>query len=157
EREISKVLGSPPAPTVRPSGALREVPPLPVVPRMVLVVDDSERVLSAAQEALGASMDVAVAARGAEGVRRWREHRAGVVVIERAMPELDGVETLGALRAVGGQKAYAVALVVRGDEEARGRARKAGFAAVVEKPLVAAELCREVALGVAAVAVGEVV
>lgn len=157
EREVSKVLGAAPAAAPRPSFPAAPPPALAVNPRAVLVIDDSERVLGTARAVLAPAVDVTVATRGAEGVRRWRDARAGVALIDLTMPELDGFETLQALRAVGGQKLHAIALLVRGDEDARVRARKAGFAAIVEKPLQAADLCREVALGVAVVGSGEMV
>ncbi len=134
EKEVSKVLGPPGA------AAAADAPrgDAPVDIKTVLVVDDSEKVLAAAQAALEATMTVVVAPSGAEALAAYDRARPGVVVIDLAMPEMDGFQTLERLRGRG-QSAY-VALAVRGEEGLHERARKAGFHAVVAKPFRANSL-----------------
>ena len=141
--QVSKILGA-----VTCSAAAPEIPPLD--PETVLVVDDSERVLTLARAALEESMTVLTAACGAEALEHYRASRPGVVVIDLAMPGMDGFETLTELQALG-RSGY-IALTVRGDAAARERARKAGYDAVVDKPFQAADLRAEVLAAVAVVA-----
>lgn len=132
DKEVRKILGEPERVEVeaRPD------------PSTVLVVDDSERVLEAARSALGEALRVLTAASGREALERYREARPGVVVLDLVMPEMDGLATLGALRELGSSSI--VALGVRGDEQARQQALKAGCVAVVDKPFRPEELRRQV-------------
>ena len=132
DKEVRKILGEPAQPerTSTPD------------PSAVLVVDDSERVLAAARAALEEGLRVLTAASGNEALERYREAHPGVVVLDLVMPEMDGFETLDALRQLGGSSF--VALGVRGDEAARQRALKAGCVAVVDKPFRPEELRRQV-------------
>jgi two-component system cell cycle response regulator len=139
DKEVGKVLGAPDgkaAPTGQESA--------PVDRSVVLVVDDSERVLEAARAALGQAMTVLVATSGKDALERYREKRPGVVVIDLAMPDMDGFETLTKIRELG-RSAY-VALAVRGDGSMHDKARKAGYQAVLEKPFQAKELLDQVQL-----------
>jgi two-component system cell cycle response regulator len=132
DKEVSKVLGEPGA--VDASG--------PIDARAVLVVDDSEKVLAAAAKALEKSMKVLTAVSGMEAVKQYAAARPGVVVIDLAMPEMDGYATIAALKKLG-QSGF-VALAVRGDGGAHEKARKAGYCAVVDKPFQADELLDQV-------------
>ena len=119
-------------------------------PDTVLVVDDSERVLSLARAALEKSLNVLTAASGSDALEQYRTARPGVVVIDLVMPGMDGFETLAKMQALG-RSGY-VALAVRGDAALRERARKAGYDAVVEKPFQAEDLAHEVLAAVGVVA-----
>ncbi len=147
DKDVAKVLGPPgDAPATAP-------PPRPAAGApddgAVLVVDDSERVLEAARVALEHAMRVLTATSGREALRAYGTARPRVVVIDLAMPEMDGFATLEKLRAGGGAESRYIALAVRGDSAAVERARKAGFAAVVEKPIVADRLLQTVRAAVA--------
>jgi two-component system chemotaxis response regulator CheY len=66
----------------------------------VIIVDDEafiRQVLSRILERLGLEV-VAVADRGATVVDLYAEHRPDVVIMDIAMPEVDGLTTLGHLR-----------------------------------------------------------
>jgi CheY-like chemotaxis protein len=117
DREVGKVLG----------------PPIVAVDRgAVLVVDDSERVLTAARAALESAAKVLTAANGQEAVERYVESRPGVVVIDLAMPGMDGFETLARIQQLG--RSACIAVTVRGDAASADRARKAGYRSVLPKP-----------------------
>jgi len=69
----------------------------------VLVVDDNARVLQAVSQLVGAlGYPVLTAASGQEALRVFGEHHAqiGCVLLDLTMPEMDGLETMRALRAV---------------------------------------------------------
>ncbi|HYC23708.1 MAG TPA: response regulator [Candidatus Bathyarchaeia archaeon] len=134
DKEVSKVLGEPGAAAVDASA--------PIDARAVLVVDDSEKVLAAAAKALEKSMKVLTALSGTEAVKQYAAARPGVVVVDLAMPEMDGYATIAALKKLG-QSGF-VALAVRGDGGAHEKARKAGYCAVVDKPFQADELLDQV-------------
>jgi len=139
DREVSKVLGAPTA-----------TPQPPVDRSAVLVVDDSDKVLEAARTALGASMKVLTALSGQEALERYKEARPGVVVVDLAMPDMDGFQTLAQLKDLG--RSGFVALAVRGDATLHERARKAGYHTVLDKPFDANQLLDNVIAAAGAVA-----
>ena len=136
DKHVSKVLGVP-----QPRAAIG-----PVDANAVLVVDDSERVLEAAKAAIKDAVGaVHTALGGKEAIELYRKHRPGVVVIDLAMPDIDGFQTLNAIKQLGGAGHF-VALSVRGDTTAKEKATEAGFAAVVEKPFQAGDLIAQLKL-----------
>lgn len=142
DKSVSKVLGAPSgadaaAPAAAPAAAA-------IDHKSVLVVDDSERVLDACKTTLQVAVKVLTALSGKDALVQYRVGRPGVVVIDLAMPDMDGFETLTKLKESGGADSRYIALSVRGDAEAREKARKAGFVAVLEKPLAPAELLEQV-------------
>jgi DNA-binding NarL/FixJ family response regulator len=69
--------------------------------RRVVVCDDARDLVRMLEVALGAEPDlevVATAANGLEGVERCREHRPDVVVLDVAMPVMDGLTALPLVR-----------------------------------------------------------
>ena len=141
DKEVSKILGAPSA--------------APVDIRSVLVVDDSEKVLEAARAALEKSMTVLVALGGKEALEQYDKGRPGTVIIDLAMPEMDGFQTLAHLKDRG--PSIFIALAVRGDSAAHDKAVKAGYRTVVDKPFQATELLDAVLTASAALHPDEVV
>ena len=129
EKEVSKVLG--------PAGANA-----PLDAESVLIIDDSEKVLVTAKAALEQSFTVLTALSGAEGIAEYQRARPATVVIDLAMPDMDGFATLEQIQQLG--RSYFVALAVRGDKTLQERARKAGYGAIVEKPFQGATLHEQV-------------
>lgn len=143
EKAVSKILGAPggtDAATAAPAPAAAT----PVDRRAVLVIDDSERVLEACKATLESAIKVLTAASGKDGVLQYGVAKPGIVVIDLSMPDMDGFQTLAKLKESAGADTRYIALSVRGDNEARDKARKAGFVAVLEKPLAPAELVEQV-------------
>ncbi len=134
DREVQKVLGAPGTSSADVDDDLD--------PRTVLVVDDSPKVLASAKAALESTMTVLTAASGKEAIVQYAKARPAVVLVDLEMPDMDGFATLGELRKLG--RSRYVALAVRGDVRLHERARSAGYRAVVEKPLQAAELLANV-------------
>jgi two-component system cell cycle response regulator len=133
EKGISKVLGDPSEASAEAGEASRAAArDAPLDYGSVLVVDDSERVLDAARAALEQGMKVLTATSGKEAIDRYREGRPAVVVVDLAMPDMDGFETLEQLKSLG-KSAY-IALAVRGDATLQDKARRAGYQGVIEKP-----------------------
>ena len=66
-----------------------------------LVVDDEDDIRRIARLSLAGvgGMDVVEANSGAEGIRKAREERPDVIILDMMMPGMDGVATLRALRA----------------------------------------------------------
>ena len=64
----------------------------------VLIVDDEQNIGNALRAALeGAGHEVVDAFEGEEGLSRYREKPAGLVILDLVMPGKDGLETLGEL------------------------------------------------------------
>lgn len=137
DKEVVKVLGAAREASAGPATPAATAASAPD-PTAVLVVDDSERVLEAARAALTGSMKVLTALGGQAAIAEYRSARPAYVVVDLAMPDMDGFATLAALQPLG--ESNFVALALRGDTAAHERAKKAGFRAVVEKPFQGAEL-----------------
>ena len=68
--------------------------------KRILVVDDDPDVRSSLGRILTtAGHEVILAENGAEATRRWRELGADLVILDVFMPDMDGLETVAALRA----------------------------------------------------------
>ena len=109
---------------------------VPVGPT-VLVVDDHDLNRELARAILERrGYRVVEAEGGAEGVELARRERPALVLLDLAMPVMDGYATLSALRAAPETRDIPVmaltALAMRGDEQ---RARAAGFDDYVTKPI----------------------
>jgi FixJ family two-component response regulator len=100
----------------------------------VLVVDDDEAVRHSLKFALELEgLDVRLYENGAELLRDAALPRTGCLVVDYAMPEMDGFQLVGHLRdrEVG---LPSILITGRSSGELRHRAARAGFSRVVEKP-----------------------
>ena len=103
----------------------------------VLIIDDDADIRAIARLSLSrvGGMDVIEAASGAEGVRKARDEKPDVILLDMMMPTMDGSETLAALRS---QPATAMTPVIILTAKAVGaeveRIRALGAAGVLIKP-----------------------
>ena len=112
----------------------------------VLVVDDNStnrEVARALLEAIGAS--VSTASSGAEGLARLEDADFDVVLMDIHMPEMNGIETLAAIRAAGRQALPVVALTADAMTGERERLLALGFNGYLSKPLEPSALVRALA------------
>jgi signal transduction histidine kinase/CheY-like chemotaxis protein len=115
-----------------PAGAARSA-----VPRSVLIVEDNDdaRQMLEAALALGGH-EVRSARDGASGLALAAGSPPDVVLIDIALPDMDGYEVARRLRAVpGGERMGLVAVTGYGQPEDQRRARDAGFNAHLVKPV----------------------
>jgi CheY-like chemotaxis protein len=138
---------SAPAPAALGQERAAAAPGLRVTPK-VLVVDDHPETLVIASEMLRGRLDVVTARTGVGALGVAARERPDLVLMDLAMPLMDGFEALRRLRALpglAGTKVLALALGAVGDE-----GRLAAFDGVVYKPLQKVELLRAIgeALGV---------
>jgi len=112
----------------------------------VLLVDDSDETREVYATMLTYhDMDVLEARNGEEGVRMAFEHKPDVIVMNVAMPVVDGLTAADALRAderTAGIPVIACTGYVR--EDGADEARQAGCAAYLEKPCSPQRLLAEV-------------
>jgi two-component system response regulator MprA len=108
--------------------------------RRVLVVDDEPINRRVVSRVLGrAGYDVILAADGLEALEVLERERADAVLLDLVMPRLDGVETCRRIRAL--QPSLPVLMLsAMSDDETRARAEAAGVDALLEKPVVGADL-----------------
>lgn len=126
------------------SGAL--APPAAASARHVLIIEDNadaRETLATLLRMLGHRADTA--ATGPEGVQHALAHRPQVVLIDFALPGLDGLQVARQLRAGLGNAVTLVAVTGYVTEEDRQRARAAGFDAYLSKPVELEELNRVLA------------
>jgi CheY-like chemotaxis protein len=109
----------------------------------ILVIDDEQGVRDTLAKILQREgHEVMTAADGVEGLRRWRESGAAVVILDVHMPRSDGIETLVQLRAL--QPALPVIVISGGDQTHTlgllGDARLLGAVRTLAKPFSLSEL-----------------
>jgi CheY-like chemotaxis protein/chemotaxis signal transduction protein len=105
----------------------------------LLLVDDSQAVLTYEQAALSALYGLSTASNGVEALAKARALRPDGILLDLSMPEMDGDAVLAALKA---DRALAeVPVIVISSEHVRAEAcLKAGAAAYLPKPIQADEL-----------------
>jgi len=111
--------------------------------RRLLVVDDSALIREVARISLESDggFAVATAESGAQGLAAAVADRPDAILLDVVMPEMDGPETVRALRAHQETRGIPVVLVTGRDEEADRRAfAELGVAGVISKPFEAAAL-----------------
>jgi len=101
----------------------------------VLVVDDDPATVELLREFLSAKgYEVITAGDGAEGLRRVKEERPHLILLDVQMPKMDGLEVLRRLREI--DKEVSVIMVTAANEEAIGRqAMELGAFDYIVKPL----------------------
>src|SRR3954468_5611422 len=106
------------------------MPPVPL-----LICDDSNMARKQLMKALPPEWDVSVttATNGREGIEAIRKGLGRVVLLDLTMPDMDGYQTLAAIRA---ERLETSVIVVSGDvqEEAVRRTLELGALAFVKKP-----------------------
>jgi two-component system cell cycle response regulator DivK len=105
--------------------------------RVVLIVEDNERNLRLARDVLEFhGYRVIAADNGEDGVELAAAQRPDVILMDLALPGMDGVETLGVLKANADTAAIpVVALTASVMQSDRERVREAGFAGLIAKPI----------------------
>ncbi|HZZ86441.1 MAG TPA: sigma-54 dependent transcriptional regulator [Anaeromyxobacteraceae bacterium] len=108
----------------------------------VLVIDDERTFRVVAEAALGAEgYEVQLAASAGEGLARARAFQPEVVVLDRNLPDADGLSVLSALQAEGGGDAPLVVMATAyGEVENAVHAIKAGAFDYLTKPIQLPEL-----------------
>jgi signal transduction histidine kinase/ActR/RegA family two-component response regulator len=108
----------------------------------VLVVDDNARVLQAVSQLVGAlGYPVLTAASGQEALRVFGERHAqiGCVLLDLTMPEMDGLQTMQALRAVDPQASIVLSSGYS-EQSVRRRVGGEGRTRFLQKPFVEDDL-----------------
>ena len=114
----------------------------------VLVIDDESSMRYTLEAVLGdAGFDVETADGGASGIAAFEARGADVVLTDLAMPEVDGMQVLGALRAQD-PSVPVLMLTAHGSERVAVAAMKAGAFDYLPKPFDPDELVLAVARGV---------
>ena len=116
----------------------------------VLVVDDEPINRRVVARILGrAGYDVVLAADGIDALEILERDGADAVLLDLVMPRLDGAETCRRIRA-SRPRLPVLMLSAMGDEETRARAEDAGVDALLEKPVVGADLVARLQAALAA-------
>lgn len=103
----------------------------------VLVVedtDDTRELFRAMLENLG--HEVIEATGGREALEKALKEQPDIILMDLMMPEVDGIQTIGALRMIAGLATIPVVAVTAQDpREVRARAFNAGVNAYLQKPI----------------------
>jgi DNA-binding response OmpR family regulator len=110
--------------------------------RLVVVADDDQDILMLVRATLAAAgYEVAVARNGAAALELLRECRPAAVVLDIAMPEVDGLEMLTRLRADPATAELPVVLLsARAQESDVARGYELGASKYIRKPFSPREL-----------------
>lgn len=109
----------------------------------VLVVDDEVSVRNLFAHLLRAlGHRVTTAADGAEALCQARRQRPDLVLLDREMPVMDGIEAARAIRSLPGRPATIYMVSSRDDAVSRAEAAAAGIACFFRKPLMPSQLCK---------------
>ena len=105
--------------------------------RLVLIVEDNDRNLKLARDILQFhGYRTLEAATGEEGVALALEHQPDLVLMDIALPGIDGVEAARRIRAGGTMSATPIIAVTASVMQSdRARLDEAGFAGVIPKPI----------------------
>jgi serine/threonine-protein kinase len=114
----------------------------------ILVIDDDAVFRTFAARAvaltfLGEATDIQTAASGAEAVRIARDHAPKVIILDYDMPDVNGVETLAALReGPSGDEARVIVCSASAGEKERWRFAVLGVREFLKKPVAFPDLVR---------------
>ena len=111
--------------------------------RLLLIEDDDETVEEVAAYFRSRGYDVERAATGPDGLAQARAGRADVLVVDRMLPELDGLAILETLRRTG-VCTPALVLSALSDVDERVRGLRAGGDDYLGKPFALAELAARI-------------
>ena len=105
----------------------------------VLVIDDEPSVADALRIILeDQCFGVAVAHTGREGIERACRESFGVIITDLRLPDIDGLEVIGALRACG----PVILITSHGTPEIFARARERGAYGIITKPFLPSDIIR---------------
>lgn len=112
----------------------------------ILVIDDNEQICTFLAKALGQDgHEVWTARHGDEGIARFREASAEVVITDIFMPEKDGLETVRELRRLSTEvRIIAISGGCSTGLEYLDAAALFGAARTLVKPFLASDICRAV-------------
>ena len=112
--------------------------------KVVLVIDDVDSVLQLIRGALAdRPVDLVTATDGGSGLALAREIQPDLVLLDLALPVLDGWSILAAIRADRTTASMPVVIVsAHGDSNSAARARELGADGFISKPFRPAELRR---------------
>src|SRR2546421_324541 len=105
----------------------------------VLLVDDSEVILTFERGALSGHYDVSSARNGREALDRLRESRPAAMLLDLSMPEMGGMEVLTTVRADAGLAATPI-IIVSSEDHRRQECLRAGADDFLAKPMLASDL-----------------
>jgi DNA-binding NtrC family response regulator len=111
----------------------------------VLVIDDEPSVADALRVILeDEGFAVAVAANGREGIEQARRAAFRVIITDLRLPDMNGLEVIGACRE-GGVGCAVILITSYGTPEIRARALALGALGVVSKPFMPSEILQLIA------------
>lgn len=112
----------------------------------ILIVDDEPPIRRLLRTTLKAhDFRTLEAASGAEALAALRHHRPDLVLLDLGLPDVDGLDLIGRIRAAGAVPV--IVLSSRGDESAKVRALDSGADDYVTKPFGAEELMARIRAG----------
>ena len=112
----------------------------------ILIIEDDDYVRSALQASLEREdFDVVVASGGSQGIEMARDERPSLIVLDLAMPDLDGLEVLDRLRRdIVTWEAPIMVLTGRTDPESQQQSHLQGVWRFLRKPFSPRQVASEI-------------
>ena len=114
--------------------------------KRTLVVDDDEMNLKRTKRILEKEYDVLLARSGLEALDKLKGERADMILLDIAMPEMDGLETFKRMKGLA-IDIPVIFLTASGDEDDVLNAIMLGAVNYLKKPFTPQELLRRIAMG----------
>ena len=114
--------------------------------KCILVVDDDEMNLKRTKRILEKEYDVLLARSGLEALDKLKGERADMILLDIAMPEMDGLETFKRMKGLA-IDIPVIFLTASGDEDDVLNAIMLGAVNYLKKPFTPQELLRRIAMG----------
>ena len=110
----------------------------------VLVIDDDEMVLALVQRILSVEgFEALTTADGPQGLKIFKERRPDVVLLDLALPGMNGLEVLRKIRQID-EKAKVIVVTGSGSDESAEVALRYGACDFVRKPVDYADFVRRI-------------
>lgn len=116
------------------------------MPRKILIIDDDEPVRSALRSRFeGEGFEVITAENGCQGLGAAKQENPNLIILDLAMPDIDGLAVLDDLRNdIITWDIPVVVLSARADPESQERSRQLGVRRFFQKPLSPRILARAI-------------
>lgn len=119
-----------------------------IVPKQILMIDDEIDIQTVAR--IGLTMiggwQVLTASSGQEGIQQAKQHRPDAILLDVMMPDMDGIATLGALKADSDTQAIPIVfLTAKSKASDRKKFYEIGAQGVINKPFDPTTLASQIA------------
>lgn len=106
----------------------------------ILIIDDNKQLLDLLKDMLSEEgFEVVLASNGTEGIKKHRENKPDIILMDLKMPKIDGIKTAAKIRTKD-KKVIIIILTAYGSVESAAKAAKLNIYGYITKPFKIDEL-----------------